>query len=154
MCFGCSTTAYCASHRTLWTIRIATGSALQRTRTGAYYAVLAAKGFIAESTLDDMASFTSPLATTGPTAGSRRGDLLRVAGSWTALAIGVAHGLRAQVCPGPGVRADRDAELDEGSNHEAIAYAGATGLASITAIVVDNDSATHGWPVASAPDSP
>jgi transketolase len=38
-----------------------------------------------------------------------------------------------------------DAELDEGSNHEAIAYAGATGLDSLTAIVVDNDSATHGW---------
>lgn len=39
-----------------------------------------------------------------------------------------------------------DAELDEGSNHEAIAYAGATGLAGITAIVVDNSSASHGWP--------
>ena len=39
-----------------------------------------------------------------------------------------------------------DAELDEGANHEAIAYAGATGLASLTAIVVDNRSATHGWP--------
>jgi transketolase len=38
-----------------------------------------------------------------------------------------------------------DAELDEGSNHEAIAYAGATGLGGLTAIVIDNDSATHGW---------
>jgi transketolase len=39
-----------------------------------------------------------------------------------------------------------DAELDEGSNHEAIVYAGATGLANLTAIVIDNQSATHGWP--------
>ena len=38
-----------------------------------------------------------------------------------------------------------DAELDEGSNHEAIAYAGATRLGGLTAIVIDNDSATHGW---------
>ncbi|MGH3900222.1 MAG: transketolase, partial [Pseudonocardiaceae bacterium] len=39
-----------------------------------------------------------------------------------------------------------DAELDEGTNHEAIAYAGATGLHGLTAIVIDNHSATHGWP--------
>jgi transketolase len=39
-----------------------------------------------------------------------------------------------------------DAELDEGSNHEAIAYAGATGLDTITAVVIDNQSTTHGWP--------
>ena len=38
-----------------------------------------------------------------------------------------------------------DAELDEGSNHEAIAYAAAVGL-PLTAIVIDNQSATHGWP--------
>ena len=38
-----------------------------------------------------------------------------------------------------------DAELDEGSSHEAIAYAGATALDSITAVVIDNDSATHKW---------
>ena len=38
-----------------------------------------------------------------------------------------------------------DAELDEGSNHEAIAYAAAIRL-PLTAIVIDNQSATHGWP--------
>jgi transketolase len=38
-----------------------------------------------------------------------------------------------------------DAELDEGSNHEAIAYAAAVKL-PLTAIVIDNRSATHGWP--------
>jgi transketolase len=39
-----------------------------------------------------------------------------------------------------------DAELDEGSNHEGIAYAGPVGLSALTAIVIDNGSATHGWP--------
>ncbi len=39
-----------------------------------------------------------------------------------------------------------DAELDEGSNHEAIAFAGRYALDRLTAIVVDNQSATHGWP--------
>jgi transketolase len=63
------------------------------------------------------------------------------------LAVGVALGLRAQGLTIPRVYILLgDAELDEGSNHEAIAYAGATGLAGITAVVVDNESATHGWP--------
>jgi transketolase len=63
------------------------------------------------------------------------------------LGVGLTLGLRAQ-----GLATARvyvlvgDAELDEGSNHEAIAYAGATGLAGLTAVVVDNRSATHGWP--------
>ena len=39
-----------------------------------------------------------------------------------------------------------DAELDEGSNHEAIALAGRLGLDRLTVVVVDNRSATHGWP--------
>jgi transketolase len=39
-----------------------------------------------------------------------------------------------------------DAEMDEGSNHEALAFAGRMGLESLTAIVIDNHSATHGWP--------
>ena len=63
------------------------------------------------------------------------------------LAVGTALGLRAQGLIQPHVYVlVGDAELDEGSNHEAIAYAGATGLASLTAIVIDNRSATHGWP--------
>jgi transketolase len=39
-----------------------------------------------------------------------------------------------------------DAELDEGSNHEAIALAGRLALDRLTAVVVDNRSASHGWP--------
>ncbi len=39
-----------------------------------------------------------------------------------------------------------DGELDEGSNLEAIQYAGRAGLANLTAVVVDNESAHLGWP--------
>src|SRR4029077_581301 len=39
-----------------------------------------------------------------------------------------------------------DAELEEGSNWEAVQYAGRIGLDGLTAIVVDNDSSTYGWP--------
>ena len=39
-----------------------------------------------------------------------------------------------------------DAELEEGSNWEAVQYAGRIGLASLTAIVIDNHSSMHGWP--------
>ncbi|HEX3307493.1 MAG TPA: transketolase, partial [Streptosporangiaceae bacterium] len=38
-----------------------------------------------------------------------------------------------------------DAELDEGSNSEAIVYAGAVGLPNLTVIAVDNQSSTYGW---------
>lgn len=36
-----------------------------------------------------------------------------------------------------------DGELDEGSNHEAIAFAGAAGLDALIVVVVDNGSATY-----------
>nr|MDJ0954134.1 transketolase [Acidimicrobiia bacterium] len=39
-----------------------------------------------------------------------------------------------------------DGELDEGSNHEAIAVAGRKDLDSLTTIVIDNQSASQGWP--------
>lgn len=39
-----------------------------------------------------------------------------------------------------------DAEMNEGSNHEALAFAGRMGLESLTVVVIDNRSATHGWP--------
>jgi transketolase len=119
----------------------------------AYYATLAAKGFFPEAWLDDMASWDSPLG--------HHPDRLRVPGVEISsgslghglpLGVGVALGLRARGV----LREDRskprvyvltgDAELDEGSNHEAIAYAGAIGLDTLTAVVVDNESATHGWP--------
>ncbi|MEV6341956.1 thiamine pyrophosphate-dependent enzyme [Actinoplanes sp. NPDC051851] len=113
----------------------------------AYYAVLAEKGFIPEDWLDDLGGWDSPLGhhpdrvlIPGVEAGT--GSL----GHGLGLAIGTALGLRAQ-----GFVETRtfvllgDAELDEGSNHEGIAYAAAIRL-PITAIVIDNQSATHGWP--------
>jgi transketolase len=38
-----------------------------------------------------------------------------------------------------------DGELDEGSNSEAIEYAGNTHLSSLRVVAVDNRSSTHGW---------
>jgi len=63
------------------------------------------------------------------------------------LAVGVALGLRAR-----GNDASRvfcligDAELDEGTNHEAIVAAARFGLEALTTVVIDNQSATLGWP--------
>ncbi|MFG2013050.1 transketolase [Micromonospora sp. NPDC048868] len=112
-----------------------------------YYAVLAAKGFVPADWLDDQGGPASRLGdhpdrvlVPGVEIGS--GSL----GHGLGLGVGTALGLRAQGLLTPRVHVLLgDAELDEGSNHEAIAYAGATGLGSLTAIVVDNGSATHGW---------
>lgn len=113
----------------------------------AYYAVLAAKGFLDPALLTGFASFDSPLGhhpdrvlLPGVEIGS--GSL----GHGLPLAVGTALGLRAQDLTGPRVWVlTGDAELDEGSNHEAIAYAGAVGLENLHTVVVDNSSATHGW---------
>jgi transketolase len=113
----------------------------------AYYAVLAAKGFIPDSWLDDLAGPDSRLGhhpdrTLVPGVEIGSGSL----GHGLGLAVGTALGLRAQGLLDPQVFVLLgDAELDEGSNHEAIAYAGATGLTALTAVVIDNESATHGW---------
>ena len=39
-----------------------------------------------------------------------------------------------------------DAELDEGSNWEAVQLAGRVGLSRLTTVVVDNRSSTYHWP--------
>ncbi|AEV89139.1 transketolase [Actinoplanes sp. SE50] len=113
----------------------------------AYYAVLADRGFIPQEWLDRMGQWHSRLGTHPdrvliPGVEIGTGSL----GHGLGLAVGTALGLRAQ-----GFSETRtyvllgDAELDEGSNHEAIAYAAAVHL-PLTAIVIDNRSATHGWP--------
>lgn len=113
-----------------------------------YYAVLAAKGFIPPDWLDDQGGPDSRLGdhpdrTLVPGVEIGSGSL----GHGLGLGVGTALGLRAQGLLDPRVYVLLgDAELDEGSNHEAIAYAGSAGLANLTAIVVDNSSATHGWP--------
>jgi len=114
----------------------------------AYYAVLAAKGFLSVDALPGYGRFNSVLGwhpdrTLLPGAEISSGSL----GHGLPLAVGTALGLRAR-----GLSTARvfvligDGELDEGSNHEAIAFAGRAGLDQLTTVVVDNSSATHGWP--------
>lgn len=114
----------------------------------AYYAVLAARGFFDEELLAGFGSYGSPLGhhpdrllVPGAEIGS--GSL----GHGLPLAVGSALGLRAQGMTGPRVWVlTGDAELDEGSNHEAIAYAGPAGLEQLHTVVIDNASATYGRP--------
>jgi len=113
----------------------------------AYYAVLAAKGFIDPELLPGFGGLDSPLGhhpdrvlLPGVEIGS--GSL----GHGLGLAVGTALGVRIRGLDHPRVfTLLGDAELDEGSNHEAIAFAGATGLTNLHAVVIDNASATHGW---------
>ena len=107
----------------------------------AYYAVLAAKGYFPEEWLDDFGSFDSPLG--------HHPDRARVPG--VEIASGsLGHGLPIAVGSALGGRRVYclvgDGELDEGSNWEAIQYAGRVGLERLTVAVVDNSTATHGWP--------
>ncbi|GAB3450345.1 transketolase [Streptomonospora sediminis] len=113
-----------------------------------FYAVLAAKGFIDLATLRSWTEFDSPLGlhpdrTLIPGAEVGSGSL----GHGLGLGVGMALGLRAQGRTRPRVFVlVGDGELDEGSNHEAIAAAGRLGLDNLTAVVIDNGSSTHGWP--------
>jgi transketolase len=114
----------------------------------AYYSVLAAKGFFPQEWLPGFGSYDSPLGhhpdrVLVPGAEIGSGSL----GHGLPLAVGSVLGLRAQGLTDPRVWVlIGDAELDEGSNHEAIAYAGPAGLEQLHTLVVDNSSATHGWP--------
>ncbi|HKN99260.1 MAG TPA: thiamine pyrophosphate-dependent enzyme [Pseudonocardiaceae bacterium] len=114
----------------------------------AYYAVLAAKGFIDPDLLAGWAERDSPLgnhpdATLLPGVEIGSGSL----GHGLPLAVGVALGLRAQRRTKPKVVVlVGDGELDEGSNHEAIVLAGRLGLDRLTVVAIDNHSSTYGWP--------
>ncbi|MDI5963237.1 transketolase [Streptantibioticus silvisoli] len=113
----------------------------------AYYAVLARKGFVPRAWLSGFGTFDSPLGfhpdrTLVPGVEIGSGSL----GHGLPLAVGTALGLKAR---GSGANTwvlVGDAELDEGSNHEAVAYAGAVGLAGLNVVVVDNRSARYGRP--------
>jgi transketolase len=113
----------------------------------AYYAVLAAKGFIEPETLDTWRQFGSPLGmhpdhVLAPGVEISSGSL----GHGLPLGIGTALGLRAQGRRARVVVLMGDGEFDEGSNHEAMAIAGRFGLDRLTAIVIDNSTASLGWP--------
>lgn len=118
----------------------------------AYYAVLAAKGFIAEDLLRDWGSFDSPLGH-HPDRNLLNGVEISSGslGHGLPLAVGSALGLRAQGLDARVVVLVGDAELDEGSNHEAIELAGALALCNLTVAVVDNHSATYNKPGRIAP---
>lgn len=113
----------------------------------AYFATLAAKGFIPADALPSFAGYDSMLGhhpdrMLVPGVEISSGSL----GHGLGMAVGMALGLRARGSAARVVCLVGDAELEEGSNHEAIAYAGRAGLDRLTAVVVDNGSATHGWP--------
>jgi transketolase len=107
----------------------------------AYYAVLAAKGRIPADALDGFGSFDSilgyhPDRVLVPGVEISSGSL----GHGLPLAVGIAlAGRRTFVLVG-------DGELDEGSNWEAVQWAGRIGLPHLTTIAVDNHTATYGWP--------
>lgn len=107
----------------------------------AYYAVLAAKGLLPLELLDGFGDFDSPL-------GHHPDRKLLPGAEFSSGSLG--HGLGVAV--GSALTGRRvwalvgDGELDEGSNWEAVQYAGRVGLGSLTAIVIDNNSAALGWP--------
>lgn len=112
----------------------------------AYYAVLAAKGFFPVEWLKSFGSFESPLGhhpdrNLVPGVEISSGSL----GHGLPLAVGTALGLRAQGLPSRVVALVGDGELDEGTNAEAIAFAGATQLNRLIVVAVDNSSASLGW---------
>ena len=123
----------------------------------AYYAVLAAKGYLEPAELDGWLTYGSRLGghpdrKLVPGVEISSGSL----GHGLGLAVGMALGVRLTRTTSAGragpSREPRvivlvgDGELDEGSNAEAIQYAGRAGLGNLTAVVVDNESAQHGWP--------
>jgi transketolase len=114
----------------------------------AYYAVLAAKGFLDPGLLANWGKVDSPLG--------YHPDRVLLApveiasgslGHGLPLAVGVALGLRAQGRTGPRVIVlIGDGELDEGTNAEAIAAAARLRLDRLTVVAIDNSSSSHGWP--------
>ncbi len=114
----------------------------------AYYAVLAAKGFVPMDALPTFGRYDSilgqhPDRSLIPGVEVSSGSL----GHGLPMAVGVAAALDLKGIAGPRVFClVGDAELDEGSNHEAIAVAGRLGMSRLTVCVIDNHSATHGWP--------
>ena len=113
----------------------------------AYYAVLAAKGFIDIAALRTFGLYESPLGhhpdrNLVPGIEISSGSL----GHGLGIGVGMALGLRARRSPARVFCLVGDAELEEGSNHEAIAFAGRAGLDRLACVVVDNRSSSLGWP--------
>lgn len=113
----------------------------------AFYAVLAAHGWFPAEWLDDWMSWDSPLGghpdrTLVPGVEISAGSL----GHGLPMAVGTAIALRSRGSDAHVHVLVGDAELDEGSNDEAIAFAGARGLPNLTVVAIDNLSSTHNRP--------
>lgn len=113
----------------------------------AYYAVLAAHGFIPETWLTTWATYHSPLGhhpdhTLIPGVEISAGSL----GHGLPIAVGQALGLRALGHDARVIVLVGDAELDEGTNAEAIQLAAATHLANLTVVAIDNHSRSYDTP--------
>jgi len=107
----------------------------------AYYAVLAAKGRIPQEQLAGFGTWDSRLGyhpdrKLVPGVEISSGSL----GHGLPIAVGMALGGRRVFC------LVGDGELDEGSNWEAVQWAGRIGLGTLTVVVVDNHSSTYHWP--------
>lgn len=107
----------------------------------AYYAVLAAKGLLPLELLDSWGGFDSPLGyhpdrALAPGVEFSSGSL----GHGLGVAVGVALAGRRVFC------LVGDAELEEGSNWEAVQFAGRARLGLLNVVAIDNASSTHGWP--------
>ena len=114
----------------------------------AYYAVLAAKGFIPMDALPTFGQHDSILGQHPDRALVPGVELSSVSlGHGLPIAEGVTAALDLKGNVGPRVFClVGDAELDEGSNHEAIAVADRLSQSRLTVCAIDNHSATHGWP--------
>jgi transketolase len=110
----------------------------------AYYAVLAQKGFFPEEELTRFQRYDGilgahPDRSQVPGVEISSGSL----GHGLPIATGMALGLLARGSGGPRVVVlCGDAELNEGSNWEAVMLAGARGLDALTCVVIDNQSST------------
>lgn len=112
----------------------------------AYYAVLAATGFISRERLARFGGFGSSLGyhpdrNLIPGVEISSGSL----GHGLPLAVGTALALRAQDIDSRVVVLVGDAELDEGSNAEAVEFAAAAALTALTVVALDNHSASWPW---------
>ncbi|EBJ3540424.1 transketolase, partial [Salmonella enterica] len=114
----------------------------------AFYAILALKGFISPELLETYGEYESCL---GYHPDRTKLNCVEISsgslGHGMPMAIGSILALKAKKIVGPKHWVlIGDAELDEGSNFEAIQYAGRKCLEELNVIVIDNDSSSLGWP--------
>ena len=146
-CSGCSTSGCSTSRPRPSATRGATGSTVEGARADGVLRGAGDRGLHPRAWLAGWASYDSPLGyhpdrNLVPGVEISCGSL----GHGLPLAVGTALGLRAQGIDARVVVLVGDAELDEGSNHEAVELAAALGLDALTVVVVDNRSSSYAVP--------